>query len=150
MYLSISDARWGQKKILYLDDSKAMQCGDIPAKILKENIDIYFAELTNIINYFFSECRSSESEVFLGKRCFENMQQIYRRAPIPKCDLEKIALQLHWNCTSAWLFSCKFVAYFQNTFSQKHLWTAASENGCFLLSRGIKYGWSFSNLQKEG
>ena len=72
-----------------------MQFGAIPAKILKENIDIYFAELTNIINYFFSECRSSEPEVFLGKRCFENMLQIYRTAPMPKCDLEKIALQFH-------------------------------------------------------
>ena len=28
--------------------------------------------------------------------------------------------------TSAWVFSCKFAAYFQNNFSQEHLWTAAS------------------------
>ena len=27
----------------------------------------------------------------------------------------------------AWLFSCKFAAYFQNTFSLEHLWAAASE-----------------------
>ena len=33
------------------------------------------------------------------KRCSENMQQLY------------------WNHTSAWVFSCKFAAYFQNTFS---------------------------------
>ena len=38
------------------------------------------------------------------KRCSENMQQIYRRAPMPKCDFNKVA------------FSCKFAAYFQNTF----------------------------------
>ena len=25
------------------------------------------------------------------------------------------------------MFSCKFAAYFQNTFSQEHLWTVASE-----------------------
>ena len=28
-----------------------------------------------------------------------------------------IAKQLYWNLTSAWVFSCKFAAYFQNTFS---------------------------------
>ena len=30
----------------------------------------------------------------LSKRCSENMQQICRRTPIPKCDLNKVALQL--------------------------------------------------------
>ena len=30
------------------------------------------------------------------------------------------------NCTSPWVFSCKFAAYFQNTFSPEHLWTAAT------------------------
>ena len=28
----------------------------------------------------------------LKKRCSENMQQIYRRAPMPKCDFNKAAL----------------------------------------------------------
>ena len=41
------------------------------------------------------------SRSVLNKRCSENMQQI----------------QLYWNRTSAWVFSCKFAAYFQNTFS---------------------------------
>ena len=39
---------------------------------------------------------------------------------MPKCDFNKYR-------TSAWVFSCKFAAYFQNTFSQKHLWVVASE-----------------------
>ena len=30
--------------------------------------------------------------------------------------------------TSAWVFSCKFAAYFQNTFFQEHLWEAASDD----------------------
>ena len=30
------------------------------------------------------------------------------------------------NRTSTWLFSCKFAAYLQNTFSEEHLWVAAS------------------------
>ena len=36
-------------------------------------------------------------------------------------------LQLYWNCTWAWVFSCKFVVYFQNTFTQQNQWQAASQ-----------------------
>ena len=56
------------------------------------------------------------SRVVFKKRCSENMQQIYRRIPIPKCDFNKVASQLYWNRILAWLFSCKFAANFQNTF----------------------------------
>ena len=35
----------------------------------------------------------------LKKRCSENMQQIYRRTPLPKCDLNRVTLQLYWNRT---------------------------------------------------
>ena len=31
----------------------------------------------------------------LRKRYSENMQQIYRRTPMPKCDFNKVALQLY-------------------------------------------------------
>ena len=30
----------------------------------------------------------------LSKRCYENMQQIYRRKPMPKCDFNKVAKQI--------------------------------------------------------
>ena len=63
----------------------------------------------------------------LKKRCSENMQQIYRRTTIPKCEFNKVALQLYWNHTSAWVFSRKFAAYFQNNFSLEHLWRDASD-----------------------
>ena len=53
----------------------------------------------------------------LKKRYSENMQQIYRRTPMPKCDFNKVAKQLYWYRTSAWVFSCKFTTYFYNTFS---------------------------------
>ena len=59
----------------------------------------------------------------LKNSCSENMQQIYRRTPMPKSDFNKVAK----HGTSAWVFSCKFAAYFQKTFSQEHLWVAASE-----------------------
>ena len=62
----------------------------------------------------------------LRKRCSENMQQIYWRTTMPKCDFKTAALQLYWNRTSAWVFFCKFATYFQNTFSYEHLWMAAS------------------------
>ena len=42
------------------------------------------------------------------------MQQIYSRTPMAKCDFNKRVFY-------------KFAAYFQNTFSQKHLWVAASD-----------------------
>ena len=53
----------------------------------------------------------------LKRRCSENMQEIYRRTPMPKCNFNEVALQLHWNCTSTWVFSCKFDGCFQSTFS---------------------------------
>ena len=62
----------------------------------------------------------------LRKRCSENIQQIYWRTPMPKCNFNRVAKQLYWNCTSAWVFSCKFVAYFQNNFLREHVWRATS------------------------
>ena len=44
-----------------------------------------------------------------------------------KCDFNKVALQFYCNQTLALVFYCKFAAYFQNTFSYGHLWTASSE-----------------------
>ena len=68
---------------------------------------------------FFCKCDQIRRESLMGikKKCSENMQQIYRRTPMPKWDLDKVALQIYWNRTSAWVFTCKFAAYFENTFS---------------------------------
>ena len=58
----------------------------------------------------------------LRKRCPENMHQIYRRTPIPKCNVKKITKQLYLNQTLASAFSCKFGAYFyKNTYGGLHL-----------------------------
>ena len=54
------------------------------------------------------------------------MNKIYWRTPMTKCDFNKIALELYRSHTSAWIFSCKFAAFFQNTFSLELFWTAAS------------------------
>ena len=58
---------------------------------------------------------------------------------MPKCDFNKVALQLYWNHPSAWVFSCKFAPYFQNNFSWEHLWMAAvavsKQDCCYGLLR---------------
>ena len=80
----------------------------------------------NLHNISFFNLQKKPFWGVLRERCSENMQQSYRRTAMPKCDFNKVAKQLCWNCTSAWVFSYKFAAYFQNTFSQEHLWLAAS------------------------
>ena len=45
-------------------------------------------------NYLNSRQKQSSRGV-LRKRCSENMQQIYRRTPMPKSDFNKVALQLY-------------------------------------------------------
>ena len=74
-----------------------------------------------------NELQKQPSRGVLIKRCSENMQQIYRRTPMPKCDFNNAALQFYWNLTLAWVSSCKFAAYFQDTFSYENLWTTVSE-----------------------
>ena len=40
----------------------------------------------------------------------------YRRAPMLKCNFNKLVKKLYWNKTSVVVFFCKFATYFQNTF----------------------------------
>ena len=42
---------------------------------------------------------------------------------MPKCDFYQVCFKM-----ISFVFSCKFAAYFQNTFSQEHLWTADYTN----------------------
>ena len=49
---------------------------------------------------------------------------------MPKCDFTKVALQLQWNSTSVWTFSCKLLHIFRtsfpkNTFAGLLLYTAS-------------------------
>ena len=69
--------------------------------------------------------RSSHLGVFLGKGVLRICSK-FTGSTHAECDFNKVALQLYENRTSAWVFSCKFAAYFQNTFFLEHLWTAAS------------------------
>ena len=56
------------------------------------------------------------SKSVLRKRCSENIQQIYRRTPMPKCHFNEVSLQLYWNHTSAWCSPVSLLNI-QNTFS---------------------------------
>ena len=42
-----------------------------------------------------SKVRSSRPEVFFKKSCSENMQQIYRKILMPKCNFNKVDLKLY-------------------------------------------------------
>ena len=75
------------------------------------------------------------------KRCSGNVQQIYRKTTMSKCDFNKVALQLYWNHTSSWVFSCKSAVYFQNIFLQEHLWRAASEFNSMTKTYKEVYTW---------
>ena len=39
--------------------------------------------------------KKQQFRAVLWKRCFENMQQIYKRTPRPKCDFNKVTKQLY-------------------------------------------------------
>ena len=61
-----------------------------------------------IISYFFMwkislhfyDLQKKPSIGVLRKRCSENMQQIYRRTLMLKCNFNKVPKQLYWNHTS--------------------------------------------------
>ena len=57
----------------------------------------------------------------------------------PEAATQRCSLQLYWNHTSTCVFSCKFAAYFQKTFSQEHLWVAAFENLTFQIYHTLNY-----------
>ena len=56
--------------------------------------------------------QNQPSRGFLRKKCSKNVQQICRRTLMPKCDVNKVALRLYGNHTSALVVSCKFSAGF--------------------------------------
>ena len=53
------------------------------------------------------------------KKCSENMQQIYKRTPMRKCDFSKVAMQLYWNHTSTWCSPVNLLHIFWITFPKK-------------------------------
>ena len=70
---------------------------------------------------------------------------------MPKYDFNKVALQLYWNRTSAWLFSGKFAAYFSEHFfnifsvlkntSEGLLLKLSVKNVCVNFAKIMKHSW---------
>ena len=60
-----------------------------------------------------SRYRRRRPEVFLIKGVLKICSKFTGEHPCRSV----ISIKLHWHHTLAWVFSCKFVAYFQNTFS---------------------------------
>ena len=46
---------------------------------------------SHMLSHNYSHCRKQPLRGVFKKRCSENMQQIYRRTPMPKCDFNKVA-----------------------------------------------------------
>ena len=92
---------------------------------IKIRISLHSTSFTSCVS-FADWNQKQPTRGVLGKRCSENMQQIYQRTPMSKCDFNKVDLQLYWNQTSTtWGFSCKFTVYLQNTVLYEYLWRAA-------------------------
>ena len=64
--------------------------------------------LARVFHFRHANTKSSRPEVFWKYKA--NLQE-----------------RLYWNRSSRWVFTCRFVVYFQNTFPKEHLRRAASE-----------------------
>ena len=84
------------------------------------------------------------------ERCSDNMQQIYRRTPMPKCNYNKVEVQFQLSCKATLLkshFGMGFLLYICCIFS-KHLflrtpldsrfWTVQEITGKFIKKVKIK------------
>ena len=70
------------------------------------------------------------------------------RTHMREWDFNKVANQFYWNHISAWVFSCRFARYFQNTFLQEQLWGTGPdwervENSyiCFCVKFTLLISW---------
>ena len=72
-------------------------------RFLKENyaiaLDSWYLSTEKMLDMEFNILQKQPSRGVHRKRCSKNMQHIYRRTPVSKCDFNKVTKQL---CTSAW------------------------------------------------
>ena len=89
--------------ILILDSQRVFQRWKIGAPAIPEIFKTFentsFEKRTNITELQNLKKKINEqkqsSRAVLIKRCSENIQQMYRRTPMPKCDFNKVAKQLY-------------------------------------------------------
>ena len=72
---------------------------------------------SNLHLYLHDICFINAFESFIPVIILNMLRIKYSQTPMQKCNFNKVALQFYWNHSFAWVFSCKFAAYFQNTFS---------------------------------
>ena len=73
--------------------------------------------VVNLVCRFDCNIQVQQSTGVLRKRCSENIQQIYRRSPMPKCEqLEHKVEQLYWDRTSAWVIPVNLLYIFRTPF----------------------------------
>ena len=92
---------------------------------LLEGRELNFANLV----IFLFRLQKQPSKRFLGKDVLKiyskfTRLQIYKRSPMPKCHLNKVALQHMWTPTQ--VFSCEYCKIFKNSFLHKTSLVAAS------------------------
>ena len=74
--------------------------------------------------------RNSQSRGVFIKKCSKICCKFTAEHLLSKCDFNKVALQIYFAIKLLCKFSCKYAAFFQNTFSEEHLSTAAFDY-CF-------------------
>ena len=111
---------------------------------LQSNCTIFKRQYRNIYGVFWLLCcgrhfREDPPELFLGKTCSENMQQIYRRTSMPKCDFNH-------RC-----FPVNLLHMFRTPFDKSTperplltFWSSKKIQRCF-FQRGIPYRLNHSN-----
>ena len=90
--------------------------GHFSCSELCRKLNIFDCNLNATISTI-TELQKQPSRVVLRKIYSENMQQIFKKTPMPRCDLNKDAKASLLKSHLIWLLTCKFAAYFQNTFS---------------------------------
>ena len=103
----------------------------IPSLLLQKRSSV-FVMLQKCHESFKTLLHKELSAGVLKKKCFENMPQIYRRTPMPKCDFNKFAKQLCWNHTSAIVPSCNLLQIFRTHFPEN------TSGGCRALWSIVK------------
>ena len=84
----------------------------------KRVVKVYWREMSqNVLHVTVLKVSEAAIQRCSYKKVLWKYAQIYKRAPMPKSDFNKVALLLYWNCTLAWMFSCKFAAYIQFHFT---------------------------------
>ena len=108
-YLSL--LRLPESNSLLLDSILMRKFDTVSNKEMKLMRTIFFMKNIN-------KNMKQPSRGVLRKRCSENMQRIYKRTPMSKCDFNKVAKQSNFiEITIRHGCSPEFAAYFQNIFS---------------------------------